>query len=188
MVLAKTNDAWAPHQARYVKFTGPEIRSDGNNKWVTCGEFNAKKVVEDVPAPTPTAVPTPAPAAAPTNPGTGTAVGVPCTAMAVKAFSSNETAVEDRLAGNLVDCRHEPGWTSAWSTDSRPPPHWVIIDLGKQRRLAWAGCQGRESANDRIKDVTRETSLDGDDWSAPLQPPRKTPPRSRRWPAPATYA
>lgn len=153
-----------------MKFTGLETRGDGNNnnKWVTCGEFNAKKVVEDTLAPTPTAVPTTTPTAAPTNPGTGTAVAVPCTAMAVKAFSSNETAAEDRPAGNLVDRRQEPGWTSAWSTGSTPPPHWVIIDLGKQRRLAWAGCQGRESANDRIKDVTMETSLDGDDWSAPV--------------------
>lgn len=150
-------------EARYVKFTGIETRGDGtnNNKWVTCAEFNAKmEITEDT---TPTPEPTD-----PTDPAEGTPTPVLCTDMTVTGFSSEETASENRPASNLVDCNQEPGWTSAWSTGSTPPPHWVIIDLGKERNLASAGCLGRASANGRIKDVTLETSIDGTIWGTPV--------------------
>ncbi|POH72131.1 hypothetical protein CVS27_17570 [Arthrobacter glacialis] len=161
-------------EARYVKFTGIETLGDGTNanKWVTCGEFNAKKSVDGGTTPTPTASPSPSPSATATPTATATAGGtiapVLCSDMTVIGFSSQETASEQRPASNVVDCNQEPGWSTAWSANSTPPPHWVIIDLGKTRNLVSAGCQGRASANGRIKDVTLETSLDGITWAAPV--------------------
>ncbi|WP_269939519.1 glycosyl hydrolase family 95 catalytic domain-containing protein [Arthrobacter sp. HY1533] len=157
-------------EARYVKFTGIETLGDGPNanKWVTCGEFNARKAVGDgtTPTPTPTPTPTATATATPTGPAGGTIAPVLCSDMTVTGFSSQETAAEQRPASNLVDCNKEPGWSTAWSASSTPPPHWVTIDLGKSRNLVSAGCQGRDSANGRIKDVTMETSLDGTTWAA----------------------
>lgn len=157
-------------EARYVKFTGIETLGDGTNanKWVTCGEFNARKAVDDGTTPSPTATPSTTATASPSATA-GSVVPVLCSEMTVTGFSSQETAAEDRPASNIVDCKQEPGWTTAWSTGSTPPPHWVIVDLGKPRMLVSAGCQGRAAANGRIKDVTMETSLDGVAWSAPVK-------------------
>lgn len=151
-------------EARYVKFTGIETRGDGsnNNKWVTCGECNAKKeVTEDTTPTVEPAKPTePTEPTEPTKPAEETLTPVLCTDMTVTGFSSEETVSEHRPASNLGDCEQEPGWTSAWSAGSTPPPHWIIIDLGKERNRVSAGCLGRASANGRIKDVAMETNTD----------------------------
>ncbi|GAA2940282.1 hypothetical protein GCM10010458_26450 [Microbacterium luteolum] len=99
-----------------------------------------------------------------TDPGS-----VPCTEMTVTAFSTQETAAESRPASNLVDCASDPGWTSQWSSNSMPPPHWVVVDLGKERKLLSAGCTARTVVNGRIKDVRVETSLDGANWTQSVE-------------------
>lgn len=90
---------------------------------------------------------------------------IPCTAMTVTAFSSQETVGESRPASNVVDCATEPGWVTQWSSNSTPPPHWVVVDLGSARNLLSAGCTARSNLNGRIKDVRIETSLDGTTWT-----------------------
>ncbi|WP_435748345.1 glycosyl hydrolase family 95 catalytic domain-containing protein [Microbacterium sp. PMB16] len=94
---------------------------------------------------------------------------VPCTSMSVTAFSSQETASENRPASNVVDCAADPGWTSAWSANSTPPPHWVVVDLGASRNLVSAGCTARSGPNGRIKDVRIETSLNGTTWTQSVE-------------------
>lgn len=92
-----------------------------------------------------------------------------CSEMGVIAYSSQETASEDRKASNLVDCATEPGWHSAWSSNSTPPPHWAVIDLGSERLVTSAGCVPRDNRNGRIKKVRFETSADGNTWTQKVE-------------------
>ncbi|MFJ5955273.1 glycosyl hydrolase family 95 catalytic domain-containing protein [Paenarthrobacter sp. NPDC092416] len=91
--------------------------------------------------------------------------GIQCDGMSVVAYSSQETAQEDRPARNLVDCQVEPGWHTQWSSNSTPPPHWAVIDLGSVYPVAAASCVPRAAENGRIKDIRFETSLDGTTWT-----------------------
>ncbi|WP_067879838.1 glycosyl hydrolase family 95 catalytic domain-containing protein [Agromyces aureus] len=90
---------------------------------------------------------------------------VRCSDMTVTAFSSQEVAAENRPASNVVDCATEPGWTTQWSGTSTPPPHWVVVDLGRERQLATVGCVPRAAVGGRIKDARFETSVDGSTWT-----------------------
>lgn len=94
---------------------------------------------------------------------------VPCTALRVVSWSSAEEAAEQRPAANLVDCAVEPGWHSEWSQGAPPPPHWAVIDLGRERLLTSAGCTPRSNANGRIEVVRMETSLDGENWTQSVE-------------------
>lgn len=111
-------------EARYVKFTGIETRGDGsnNNKWVTCGECNAKKeVTEDT---TPTVEPAkPTEPTEPTKPAEETLTPVLCTDMTVTGFSSEKPS-------------QSTGQPATWGTVNRsragplhgaPDPHLLRI-------------------------------------------------------------
>lgn len=56
-------------------------------------------------------------------------------------------------------------WGTDWSTTHPQPPHWIVIDLGKDTHIQGVAIQAREEGYDGPKTMYIEVSDNGTDWN-----------------------
>ena len=56
-------------------------------------------------------------------------------------------------------------WGSDWATSHPQPPHWIVVDLGKETHIQGVAVQGREEGYDSPKTMSLEVSDNGTDWT-----------------------
>lgn len=82
---------------------------------------------------------------------------------------SEERAAENGAAVNAIDGNPNTFWHTAWSQSSPPPPHQVVIDMGRMERVTALRYLPRQiGANGIIARYRIYTSPNGVQWGAPV--------------------
>jgi galactose oxidase len=86
------------------------------------------------------------------------------------AADSQETKEEDGKAQNVLDGDTNSIWHTEWSDDEPALPHTLTVDMQKTYQVSGLSYLPRPavSPNGRIGKYTVSTSLDGEQWGAPV--------------------
>ena len=69
------------------------------------------------------------------------------------SVSSEESGREDGMAENAIDGQIANFWHSRWSSDRAKPPHYIVVDLGKETEISGFRYTPRQdSRSGRVKD------------------------------------
>jgi hypothetical protein len=81
---------------------------------------------------------------------------------------STDSEEPDNLAAAAIDGDPDTFWDTEWSKRSPGPPHEIVIDLGREVKLAGMTYLPRQDmSNGRIADFQIYTSRDGKSWGPP---------------------
>ena len=112
---------------------------------------------------------------APSNTLTATGGGgakLPQSALTVLSVDSEEIAQENGRKENAIDGKPDTLWHTVWSTaPAPPPPHWMILDLGRVMAvdgLSYTPRSTGTNTNGTIGQYEVAVSVDMTDWGTPV--------------------
>jgi hexosaminidase len=93
--------------------------------------------------------------------------GVPKAGIRVASVDSQETTAENGAAANAIDDNPYTMWHTGYSSAVAPLPHQIVLDLGRQYRLAGLRYLPRQDGgtNGRVADYEIAVSNDGSTWT-----------------------